>query len=43
MLVALVPMFDENLAVKAYSIFVQKNNFLLLQISSSTYKDRNEE
>lgn len=29
MLVALVPMFDENLAVKAYSIFVQKNNFLL--------------
>ena len=29
MLVALVPMFDENLAVKAYSIFVQKNNYLL--------------
>ena len=29
MLVALVPLFDENLAVKAYSIFVQKNNYLL--------------
>ena len=29
MLVALVPMFDENLAVRAYSIFVQKNNYLL--------------
>lgn len=29
MLITLVPMFDENLAVKAYSIFVQKNNFLL--------------
>lgn len=29
MLIALVPMFDENLAVKAYSIFVQKNNYLL--------------
>lgn len=29
MLVSLVPLFDENMAVKAYSIFTQKNNFLL--------------
>ena len=29
MLVALVPIFDENLAVKVYSIFTQKNNYLL--------------
>jgi EAL and modified HD-GYP domain-containing signal transduction protein len=29
MLVVLVPLFDENMAVSAYSIFTQKNNFLL--------------
>ena len=29
MLVALVPLFDENMAVKAYSIFSQKENFLM--------------
>ena len=29
MLVSLVPLFDEKMAVKAYSIFTQKNNFLL--------------
>lgn len=29
MLVVLVPLFDNNMAVKAYSIFAQKNNFLL--------------
>lgn len=29
MLVALVPLFDENMAVRAYSIFSQKDNFLL--------------
>ena len=29
MLVALVPLFDENMAVSAYSVFTQKNNFLL--------------
>lgn len=29
MLVSLVPLFDEDMAVKAYSIFTQKNNFLL--------------
>lgn len=29
MLVALVPLFDENMAVRAYSVFSQKNNFLL--------------
>ena len=29
MLVSLVPLFDEGMAVKAYSIFTQKNNFLL--------------
>lgn len=28
MLVALVPLFDENLAVEAYSLFSQKNNLL---------------
>ena len=29
MLVTLIPMFDENMVVKAYSIFTQKkNNFL---------------
>lgn len=28
MLLALVPLFDENMAVRAYSIFIQKNNFL---------------
>lgn len=29
MLVVLVPLFDDNMAVKAYSIFAQKDNFLL--------------
>lgn len=29
MLLALVPLFDENMAVRAYSIFSQKNNYLL--------------
>ena len=29
MLVALVPLFDENMAVRAYSVFSQKNNLLL--------------
>ena len=29
MLLALVPLFDENMAVSAYSVFSQKNNFLL--------------
>lgn len=29
MLVSLIPLFDENMAVKAYSIFTQKDNFLL--------------
>jgi EAL and modified HD-GYP domain-containing signal transduction protein len=29
MFLALVPLFDENLAVKAYSIFSQKDNFFL--------------
>ncbi len=29
MLVSLIPLFDENMAVKAYSVFVQKDNFLL--------------
>lgn len=28
MLLALIPLFDENIAVSAYSIFSQKNNFL---------------
>lgn len=29
MLAALVPLFDENMTVKAYSLFTQKKNFLL--------------
>ena len=29
MLLALIPLFDENMAVRAYSVFTQKNNFLL--------------
>lgn len=29
MLVTLVPLFDENMAVRAYSVFSQKNNLLL--------------
>lgn len=29
MLVSLVPLFDENMAVKAYSLFSQKENFLM--------------
>lgn len=29
MLLALIPLFDENMAVKAYSVFSQKDNFLL--------------
>ncbi len=29
MLMALLPLFDDKLAVRAYSIFTQKNNFLL--------------
>ena len=29
MLLALVPLFDENMAVRAYSVFSQKNNYLL--------------
>lgn len=38
MLVSLVPLFDENLAVKAYSIFTQKHNFLLNPILLGTSK-----
>lgn len=29
MLLALIPLFDENMAVKAYSVFSQRHNFLL--------------
>ena len=29
MLLALIPLFDENMAVRAYSVFSQKENFLL--------------
>ena len=29
MLLALIPLFDENMAVKAYSVFSQKDNFFL--------------
>jgi len=36
MLMVLVPLFDENMAVKAYSIFAQKNNLLLNPILQGT-------
>ncbi len=36
MLLALVPLFDENMAVCAYSIFTQKNNYLLNPILLGT-------
>ena len=29
MMLALIPLFDENMAVKAYSVFSQRHNFLL--------------
>lgn len=29
MLATLIPLFDENMTVKAYSLFTQKKNFLL--------------
>ena len=28
-MLALIPLFDENMAVKAYSVFSQKDNFFL--------------
>lgn len=36
MLVVLIPLFDENMAVGAYSIFTQKNNYLLNPILLGT-------
>ena len=36
MLVALVPLFDENMAVRGYSVFSQKNNLLLNPILLGT-------
>lgn len=36
MLMALVPLFDDNMAVRAYSLFTQKNNFLLNPLLSGT-------
>ena len=38
MLVSLVPLFDKNLAVKAYSIFTQKDNYLMNPILLGTRK-----
>lgn len=38
MLLVLVPLFDENMAVRAYSIFSQKNNTLLNPITQGTGK-----
>ena len=29
MLATLIPLFDENMAVKAFSLFAQKDNYLL--------------
>ena len=36
MLLALIPLFDENMAVKAYSVFSQRHNFLLNPIMLGT-------
>lgn len=36
MLVALIPLFDENMAVKAYSLFSQKHNFMLNPMAQTT-------
>lgn len=36
MLLALVPLFDENMAVKAYSVFSQKNNYFLDPMTQGT-------
>ncbi len=36
MLVALVPLFDENMAVKAYSLFSQKHNYMLNPMMQTT-------
>ena len=36
MLATLVPMFDENMAVKGYSVFAQRENYLLDPIKSSS-------
>lgn len=36
MLVSLIPLFDENMAVAAYSIFTQKDNFLLNPMMQGT-------
>ena len=40
MLVTLIPMFDENMVVKAYSLFTQKkNNFLNPMLLGTGYND----
>lgn len=36
MLLALIPLFDENMAVRAYSIFVQRDNFFLNPMMQGT-------
>lgn len=36
MLLALIPLFDENMAVKAYSVFLQRHNYLLNPIMLGT-------
>ena len=36
MLLTLVPMFDENIAVNAYSVFTQKDNMFLNPLSQVT-------
>lgn len=43
MLLTMIPLFDENMAVKAYSIFSQKNNFLLnpLMLGSARFDGAN--
>ena len=39
MLLALVPLFDENMAVRAYSIFTQRDNFFLDPMMQGTMQN----
>ena len=39
MLLTLIPLFDENMAVKAYSIFSQKDNYFLDPMMQGTRRN----
>ena len=39
MLLALIPLFDENMAVRAYSIFAQRDNFFLDPMMQGTMQN----